>query len=562
MQYSKLVGLYQQAESTTKTLEKTAIIAEFIKKVSAKDLDEVILLLQGRAFPEYDARELGLGQQLAIKAISSTSGISIDKVKYLWKKTGDLGETASQLIGNKQQATLFSRSLSTSKVLTNLQKLAELEGAGTVDHKVSLLKELLASSNGAEAKYIIRTCLGDLRVGIGEGIMRDSISQAFDVDKAAVQRAYDTTTDFGEVAQMAKEGEDRLATATITTGKPIKVMLYQKVNDIASAFDRVGKPAAFEYKYDGFHIQIHKRAGKIQVFTRRQEDVTKQFPDIVNMVKKQVTATNFILDAEAIGSDPKTGKWLPFQHISQRIRRKHDIEQMAKKIPVIVRVFDAMYLDGKDLLLAPFKDRRKAIENIIKQSQQFSPAEHILTSSEEDAETFYAEALAKGNEGIMAKNLEAEYKPGSRVGYGVKVKPTMEPLDLVIVGAEWGSGKRAGWLSSFILACKYGEQFLEIGKMGTGIKEKEDLGTSFKELTKLLKPLITSESGKVVRVKPEIIIEVAYEEIQKSPTYGSGFALRFPRLLRLRTADKKLTDIASLRQVKTLSENQRHNANP
>ncbi|MBT3940790.1 ATP-dependent DNA ligase [Candidatus Woesearchaeota archaeon] len=558
MLYSKLVTIYGRVENTTKTLEKTAILADFLKNVAPKELEEITLLLQGLAFPEYDARDLGLGIQLAIKAISSAGGSSIDQVKQLWKKTGDLGETASQIMGNKKQATLFSRSLTTSKVLGNLHKLSELEGPGTVDRKISLLKELLASSNGEESKYLVRICLNDLRIGIGEGVMRDSIALAFDVDKVAVQKAYDTTTDFGEVAQLAKNGVNQLAAATITTGKPIKVMLYQKARNITHAFERVGRPGALEYKYDGFHIQIHKRASKIQVFTRRQEDVTKQFPDIISMVKKQVSATNFILDAEAIGSDPKTGKWLPFQHISQRIRRKYDVELLAKKIPVVVRVFDIMYLDGKDMLLVPFKDRRKAIEKIIKKSQQFAPAEQIVTSSDEDGSRFYKESLEKGNEGLIAKNLEAEYKPGSRVGYGVKIKPIMEPLDLVIVGAEWGTGKRGGWLSSFILACKKDDQFLEIGKMGTGIKEKEDMGTSFKELTKLLKPLIIADEGRVVRVKPKVVIEIAYEEIQKSPTYSSGFALRFPRLIRMRP-DKNLKEIASLQQVKTLNLNQRHN---
>jgi DNA ligase 1 len=559
MKYSELVHLYIKVESTTKTLEKTAILSEFLKKISTKELDEIILLLQGRAFPEYDPRELGLGTQLAIKAIASAGGSSMDNVKLMWKKTGDLGETASQLIGNKKQATLFSRSISTSNVLTNLQKLSELEGTGTVDHKVSLLKELLSSANGDEAKYIIRTCLGDLRVGIGDGIMRDSISQAFEVEKADVQKAYNQIVNFGEVAQLAKEGGNKsLRTAKITIGKPIKAMLYQKAKNQSHAFERVGRPAAFEYKFDGFMCQIHKKGNKVQLFTRNQEDVTKQFPDVVERVKEYVTADNVILDSELVGIDFKTGDWLPFQSISQRIKRKYNIEEIIRKIPIVIQVFDIMFYKNKSTIDLPFVERRKLFKSIIKPiKNKLEIAKQIVTSSDKEVAEFYAESLRRGNEGLMAKNLEAEYKPGSRVGYGVKIKPIMEPLDLVIVGAEWGSGKRAGWLSSFILACRDStDHFLEIGKMGTGIKEKEEMGTSFKELTKLLKPLIISESGKIVNVKPKIVIEVAYEEIQASAKYGSSFALRFPRLLKLRP-DRNIKNIDDLSKIKELYSQQR-----
>jgi DNA ligase 1 len=558
MQYSKLVSIYQKLGATTKTLEKTKILSDFLNSVPEKELEEVVLLLQGLAFPEYDDRKLGLGTQLAIKAIASTGGTSINDVKQLWTKIGDLGETAQQVIGTKKQATLFSQSLTISKVIQNLQKLAVLEGNGTVDRKVSLLKELLSSAKGASAKYIIRTCLSDLRIGIGEGTLRDSIASAFCVSKDAVQTSYNLTTDFGEVAQLAKIGESALNKSKVTIGKPIKVMLYQKATDLANAFERVGKPAAFEYKIDGFRLQIHRKGNQIWLFTRRQEDVTKQFPDIVDNVKKHIKADKFIIDAEVIGIDKKTGKWLPFQDISQRIRRKYDIEEIVKKIPVIVNIFDVLYMDGQSMILKSFKERRDTLEKTVKSvKDKFVIVKEIITSSEKEAKQFYEESLAKGNEGIMAKNLDAEYKPGSRVGYGVKVKPIMETLDLVIVGAEWGTGKRGGWLSSFILACKDKDgSFLEIGKMGTGIKEKEEMGVSFEELTRMIKPLITSETGKTVRIKPNIVVEVAYEEVQKSPTYNSGFALRFPRLVRLRL-DRKSKDANQLEDVEDLFANQR-----
>ena len=558
MKYSKLAEIYSKIESTSKTLAKTKLLADFLQKVKQDELEEVTLLLQGRAFPEYDQRELGLGTQLAIKAISSASGTSADKVEQLWKKKGDLGETAEELIGTKRQRTLFSRTLTTKKVLENLQKLAVLEGTGTVDRKVSFLKELLTSAKPESAKYIVRTCLGDLRVGIGEGVLRDAIAQAFEAEKKDVQKAYDRIVDFGEVARLAKQGGKSLSSAKLVVGKPIKTMRYQKAKDIANAFERVGKLAAFEYKYDGFMLQIHKKDNKVWLFTRNQEDVTKQFPDVVERVIKKVKADRCILDSEAIGIDLKTGKWMPFQNMSQRIKRKYNIEEIARKIPVTVQVFDVMFLHNKSTIETPFKQRRKLIKAIIvPEKNKFEVAKQIVTSSEKEVEKFYSESLGKGNEGLMAKNLEAEYKPGSRVGYGVKIKPIMEPLDLAIVGAEWGTGKRGGWLSSFILACRDSAgNFLEIGKIGTGIKEKQEMGTSFKELTKMIQPLIISEKGKVVEIKPKIVLEVAYEEIQKSPKYNSGFALRFPRLLRLRI-DKNIKNIDTLTKVKELYTQQR-----
>jgi len=366
------------------------------------------------------------------------------------------------------------------------------------------------------------------------------------------------SANFGEVAAaLKKKGKDAFGTIELEVGKPLKVMLYQKAIDIKDAFETVGKPAALEYKYDGFRMQIHKNEDTIELFTRRLERVTNQFPDVVKVIKAQIQAKACILDAEIIGIDPKTRQWMPFQNISQRIKRKYDIEETIRKIPVMVNVFDILYADGKTLLHEPFSKRRALIERIVREKKdEIQAARQIITSSEKEALAFYEESLNRGNEGIMAKSLDKEYKPGSRVGYGVKVKPVMETLDLVIVGAEWGEGKRSGWLSSFVLACRDGIHFREIGRVGTGIKELESEGVTFEKLTKLLKPLIIEEKGKEVTVKPKIVLEIDYEEIQKSPTYGSGYALRFPRVLRLRE-DKSIRDASEISYIKQLYEEQK-----
>jgi DNA ligase-1 len=294
------------------------------------------------------------------------------------------------------------------------------------------------------------------------------------------------------------------------------------------------------------------------LFTRRLEDVTKQFPDIAEYVKKNVKGKSFIIDSEAVGYNRKTGKYMPFQNISQRIKRKYDIDRMSHDFPVELNVFDIIYHEGKSLINEDFEKRRTLLERIVKQEpKKIVLAKNKIASDKKDVEKFFKEAVNAGNEGLMFKSLKAPYKPGARVGYMIKFKHIMETLDLVIIGAEWGEGKRAKWLSSYHIAClDENDNFVEIGKASTGLKEKEEEGLSFMEMTKLLKPLIISEKGKEVKVKPKIVIEVGYEEIQKSPTYTSGFALRFPRVIQIRE-DKGPDEASTLDYIKKLYAGQK-----
>ncbi|MCX8147410.1 MAG: ATP-dependent DNA ligase [Candidatus Woesearchaeota archaeon] len=579
MKYIDLAFVYEELEGTTKRLEKTYIISELLKKTSSDDLPKITLLLQGRVFPPWDERKIGVAARMMLKAINLATGIPVEKIEEEWKKIGDLGKVAQNLVKVKKQRTLLSKELTISKVFENIRRLAELEGPGTVDKKIQLIAELLTSAEPIEAKYIVRTVLEDLRVGVADGTLRDAIVWAFFGDEVRinydenektinpenrekyneyvnlVQSAYDIKNDFSAVVESIKKyGKKAVINVELEVGKPIKVMLYQKARDIKEAFERVGRPAAFEYKYDGFRLQCHKKDSKITLYTRRLEDVTKQFPDVLEYVKNNVKADSFIIDSEAVGFDRKTGKYLPFQNISQRIKRKYGIKEMAEKFPVELNVFDIIYYNGKNIMNEPFKKRREIIERIIKQEpKKIVLAKQLITDDENKAEKFYKESLDSGEEGVMAKNLEGVYKPGSRVGFGVKVKPVMETLDLVIVGAEWGTGKRSGWLSSFVIACKDEDtgEFVELGKVGTGIKELEGSGVTFEYLTELLKPLIIEEKGREVKIKPRIVIEVNYEEIQKSPTYASGYALRFPRLVKLRE-DRGPDDASTLKMVEEL----------
>jgi len=588
MDYLKLTEYCQKLESTSKRLEKTYILNQLLKEIKREqDISAVLSLLTGKVFPAWDERKIGVSDKIVIKALATSTGTSSDKIIKLFSKIGDLGLVAEELTKNKQQSTLFTKNLTVEFVYNQIRNLAELEGEGTVNKKIGLISELLTSASPNESKFIVRTILEQLRVGIAEGTIRDAIVWCFFSEKLklkytqetnelnvpkenqqeyskildSIQNGYDLTNDFGEVFRIIKEeGIKALEKIQLKAGKPLNVMLFQKAKNIEEAFEIVGKPCALEFKFDGFRLQCHCNNSKITLYTRRLENVTKQFPDVVEILKNGLKSNNYIIDAEAIGIDPKTKKWLPFQAVSQRIKRKYDIEELAKKVPVMLHVFDIISCNNESLLEAPFYRRRHFIEKIVVPIEnKLAAAKQIVTENLEEAEKFYAESLSLGNEGIMAKNLSSPYKPGSRVGFGIKIKPILETLDLVIVKAETGEGKRAGWLTSYTVACydDKKERLLEIGKVSTGVKEKEqEEGVTYEEITKLLKPSITETKGNSVIVTPKIIIEVAYEEVQASNEYSSGYALRFPRFLRIRF-DKKLDDINTLKEVKQIYDEQR-----
>ncbi|MFC1710766.1 ATP-dependent DNA ligase [Nanoarchaeota archaeon] len=565
MRYKKLAEFYKEVSSTTKRLEKIEILSKLLKYLPDSDR-EIMYLLQGDIYPEYDEKRIGISNQIAIKAISKATGIDSKQVVKEWKTIGDLGRVAEKLIEHKKQSTLHSHVLTTQKVLENLRKLPELEGKGTVGKKLSLITELLTSAEPIEAIYIVRTLIGDLRIGVQESTIREAISAAFfNREKEAsekIQRAIDKSNDIAEVFDIAKKGKIKeLEKISLQVGKPIKAMLPRKVASIEEGFEEVGKPCAVEYKYDGFRLLIHKKSEEIILFTRSLENVTKQFPEIVEYISKYVKGKSFILDSEAVGFDMKTKEYKPFQEISQRIRRKYNIKDLQKKLPVEVNVFDILHYNGKSQLDESFEKRAKLVRKIIKNHPyKIIYSKQIITGDVKKAKEFYKKALKDNQEGVMMKNLKAEYKPGRRVGHMIKIKPEVRDLDLVIVGAEYGTGKRSGWMSSFILACidKEKGEYLEIGKMGTGIKEKAEQGMSFDQLTKKLTPYILKEKGKKVTIKPKVVIAVTYQEVQKSPNYPSGFALRFPRFTALRP-DKHISEITTLEEIKKDFEHQKRN---
>jgi DNA ligase-1 len=553
MKYSSFVSLYEKLSGTTKRLEKTKILAEFLPHL--KGQEELVYLLRGRVFPDYDIREIGMSTQLVIKSIAKATAADSAKVTKEFSSKGDLGDVAAHMLAYKKQAALYARDLTAEHVFASLSALASIEGKGTVDKKLAIISELLISARPEEARYLIRTVMGDLRVGVADAILVEAVVSAFfSGDKAIlekVEQTYALVNDFAEILGMAFKGAKTFDRAHLRPGRPVQVMLATKAEDLEDGFRICGKPCVFEHKYDGFRMVISYDGKEIKLFTRRLEDVTKQFPDVTSVVKSHIKGESFILDSEAVGFDHKTEKYLPFESISQRIKRKHDISELAAKLPVELNVFDILYYDGKSTLDMPFSDRRELIEKIVKQKAWvIRLAKQIVTDRVDVAEKFYHEALKIGEEGVMIKKLDAPYRAGRYVGYMAKLKPAKQDLDLVIVGAEYGTGKRSGGLTSFILACRDGDDFVEVGRVSSGLKEKtSEEGTTYKELDEILQKIVTKREGNIVYVKPKVVVSVTYQNIQPSPTYSSGFALRFPRISHYRP-ERGTGDIASLADIK------------
>lgn len=552
MKYSTLADVYRQLEATSSRLELTDIIAGFLAEVPEELLSIVILFLQGRVFPLWSSKEIGIGEKLIVNALSTVSGLTEARIEDKLREKGDAGLVAEEAFVKKPQKTLFQEELTVEKVYLNLNKLAELTGKGSQDKKISYISELLSSAEPQDSKYVVRLILGELRLGVGDGIVRDAIAKAFSVSRALVEEAYALTSDLGEVAKTAKkEGESGLRKISLTPGRPIKVMLAQKASSIEEVLGDF-KVAAFEVKYDGARLQIHKFGeNHVELYTRRLENVTAQFPEIVKLARENIKSSGVIVEGEVVAVKSLLDRSpRPFQDLSRRIKRKYDIAEIAGKIPVEINLFDLIYLDGESRIKEPFKERRKLLEKVVEESGTFLLAKQLITDNPQKAQEFYHKALAFGHEGVMAKNLDAGYKPGSRVGYMYKIKPVMETLDLVITGATWGEGRRAHWLASFLLSVCDPEsgEFKSVGRMGTGLTDDQ-----FREMTSILEPLILIQKGKDVEVKPGVVVEVAYEEIQKSPTYESGYALRFPRLVRVRE-DRGPEDADTIERIRELLE--------
>ncbi len=530
----------------------TKWVAAFITELEVSEVKAAVLMLLGRVFPKWDQRTLEISWSTLSKTILKIAGKDAQYFTWAFNQTGDVGDAARIVLeaGNiRKQATLLHKQLTISEVRRSFESVAEATGTGSRVKKERLLEALLGSASPMEAKYLVKILLGEMRTGFHEGLMEIAIAEAFGVSLELVKKASMLTGDLAAVAVSAKnEGRTGLERIGFRVFRPVKPMMAQMASSVAQALKEHGGKSAFEYKFDGARIQIHKAGDRVRIFSRRLSDVTESLPEIVELIQTQAKGHEMILEGEVLAVD-KDGTPMPFQHLMRRFRRTQKIQEIANTVPVQLILFDALHVDGEDLTKKPYEDRRRNLAGV---AGGIPLAKQIVTDDVAAAELFLKEAVDSGHEGVMAKQLDGLYTPGLRGKKWFKIKTVLEPLDLVIVAAEYGYGRRHGWLSDYLLAARdvtTGE-LVALGKTFKGLTDKEMI-----EMTRRLKQLAIGREGPRIRVKPEIVVEVAYNEIQKSPKYKGGMALRFARITRIRD-DKTVEEVDTLGRVRDIYEKQ------
>jgi len=581
LKYAIIADAYEKIEATTKRLEMTDLLVDLLKSTPKEIIDKVVYLTQGKIYPDFVSREIGVAEKLAMKALTRASGKKETQIEEDLKKTGDIGETAQNFVATKKQATLSPQQpLSVERVYETLDKMARASGSGAVDSKTALLAGLLADASPKEAKYIMRTVTGNLRLGIADMTVLDALAIAYGGGKEArelVERAYSVSSDLGRVARdVAEKGLEGIKKFGVLVGEPIRPMLAERLSTPEEILEKLGGKCVAEYKYDGERIQAHKKGIEVILFSRRLENISDQYPDAIELIKKDVVSKDAILEAECVAIDLSTGEMRPFQELMHR-RRKYGIKEAMQEYPVSLFMFDALYVDGKDLTLDAYPIRRKTLEKTVKESDRVKIAKHIITDSAEKLEKFFEEAIENGCEGLVCKSIakDSVYQAGARGWLWIKYKrdyksEMTDTVDLVIVGAFHGRGKRARTYGAVLLAAYNSESdtFETVTKCGTGFTD-EDLA----KLPKMMqKHVVTHKPSRVdsmieadVWFEPAVVIEILGAEITLSPIHvcamnairkGSGLAIRFPRFTGNYRPDKAAEDATTTSEIVEMYQKQ------
>jgi DNA ligase-1 len=549
--YRNLAELCREIESTTKRLVIVDLIAQFLNKLSPEEISPSIRMIVGKIFPEWSHITLDLSWRTIHNVIRDITKASDKEMLQAFSEKGDLGDMAQLLMSRKEmskQTLLLPKPLTILEVYRSYQTISEIQGSGSKKKKENVLLSLLSRASPLETKYIIKNLIREMRTGASLGLMEEAIAKATDTPLETVKRAHMLIGDLGEVAEKAiLDGPQSLKEVKPIPFRPIKPMLAQAVENVGEALEEHGGETSLEYKLDGARLQIHIQRKEVRIYSRRLTEVTTSLPDVVEQVVNNIQCKEGILEGEVIAVS-EGGRPLSFQTLMRRFRRIKRIDETITEIPVRLYLFDIIYLNGQTLIDQPYSERRKTLSEI---AGNIELVPQLLTRDLEEAQKFFEEAKKKGHEGLMAKRIESKYTPGRRGKKWLKIKEA-ELLDLVIVGADWGYGRRVNWLSDYYLAAKNEEsgELQIIGKTFKGLTDNE-----FGEITKRLKMLIVAEEGRTVWVNPEIVVETAFDGIQKSLKYKSGYALRFARITRIRN-DKGVEDIDTIKKVKRLYEKQ------
>lgn len=572
MEFSLLVETFEQMEQTSSRLALTDYLVTLFKKTPASLLDKMTYLIQGKLYPDYEGVEMGLAERMALRAIANSSGKNLSEVEAIYQQTGDIGDAAGKAMVSKGQATLFSEPMTVERVYSTFDRIARTTGSGSQDTKLRYVSSLLNDASPREGRYIMKFVMGSLRLGIADYTVLDALAIAFTGDKQnreALENAYNVSSDLGTVARLlAEKGLDAIKSMQITLFKPIRPMLAERVVNAAEALERMEGKAAVEYKLDGERVQIHLSKDRVELFSRRLEKITDHYPDVAK-ASHSLKAREAILEGEVVAVNSQTGEYLPFQELMHR-RRKHGVSEAVESYPVVVNLFDVLYLDGKSRTDLSYEDRRKLLLKATKSGTDkiFNIVPQTVAGKEYDIERFMAAAIESGCEGVMVKHLSSAYRAGARGYAWVKLKreyqsDLADTLDLVIVGALHGRGRRVGKYGALLLASYDHKQdmFRSVSKVGTGFTD-EHLDQFYRELEK---HIIHQRHARVdtgmemdVWFEPVMVIEVIASEITLSPSHtaamdsirpGFGLALRFPKFTGKVRDDKQPEDATDTEEL-------------
>ena len=578
MEFSTLSEIFQRMEKTSKRIELTDILVELLKKTPKEILPNVVYLLQGIIRPNFEGVELGIAEKLAIHAISKSSGLSIKKIEDDYREGGDLGLTASNILKLKTQTTFTVEKITVERVYDTLFKIAKLEGKGSQDLKMKYISSMLNDATPIEAKFVMKILLGTLRLGVAENTVMDALAIAFTgkkENKEEIENAYNVSSDLGKVSLVvATDGIEEIKKFKISLFSPIRPMLADRVKSETDAIKKMPQLFAAEYKLDGERVQIHKQMNKIILFSRRLENITQYYPDIIENIGKSINVDEGIFEAEIVPINENTGEFLPFQELMHR-RRKYKLEKAVSQYPITVNFFDVLYFDDRNCLNLEYTKRREILEKVVKEDNFAKLVPMLLVKNENEIEDFLENSINSGCEGLMLKTPNAVYRAGARGSNWLKLKREYrnelgDSLDLIVIGAYFGRGRRTGLYGTLLLGTYNPENdtFPSICKVGTGFTD-ESLDQLYQILSNkvILKKnsRVVSEMEADVWLEPELVLEVVASEITLSPIHktglnlvrkNSGFALRFPKFTGKIRYEKAVEDASTHDEVLALYKNQ------
>jgi DNA ligase 1 len=588
VRFAELAAAYERLEATSKRLEMRAILVELIRPLRPPELPRVLYLSQGMLRPEYEGVELGVADSLARRAVALATGVEEATVGRKTKTSGDLGLTVAELLGGLRRLA-EPEPLTVAGVYADLTRIAEAKGAGSQETKVQILSDLLLRATALEGKFLVRFVLGTLRVGVREMTILDALAEAFGdgskPTRTRIEAAFNLSSDLGLVAGVLVEsGVDGLGAIGLEVGRPIRPMLAEREPSLAAVLERMGGSAALEYKYDGLRVQAHiPKRGPVRLFSRRLEEISAQFPELVAELPTAVADTPAILEGECVPIDLDTGEILPFQEVSRRRGRKHDLARVQEEVPVCLFTFDVLLAGGRPVYERPFPERRARLEELLRPTERVRLAVQKVVADEEQATRFFEEAIAAGGEGVMAKSLKegSSYRAGARGYWWIKYKREYtaglsDSIDGVVVGGFQGRGRRAGRYGAFLLAVydRGRDRFESFCKVGTGFDD-----AALEEMPRRLAKFETPEKPPGVEsgltpdrwMRPGLVLEVRGAELTLSPIHRAalgavrpetGLALRFPRFTGRVRDDKGPTEATTSAELLTMYRSQVRQATP